>query len=422
MRREQLSARPGWREIVINQGLSFPDTPRPDGSVTPYWMDDVAYEFTIEQIEQLEAVTAQLWDMSLKTVEHVLRQGNLADFGLPASALDYLRWSWDTQQPTVYGRFDVAWDGIGQPKLLEFNADTPTGLIESSVCQWFWLNDQKPGHDQFNSLHERLVEVWRRIANKIPIGGIHFAYLDDLAEGEDWVTTAYMRDTATEAGNAASELYVTEIGYDTNGWFLDQHDAKITALFKLYPWEDLLREPFAGHLMETKDRIKWFEPAWKAILSNKAFLAAIWQLFPDHPLLLPAYLGDPRDLTHYAKKPLFGREGDMVTLHTPEGDVVNSSDSRYGPEGYVYQQYHPLPYFDGNHPVLGLWVVDHSPAGMGIRESDSLITDYFARFTPHYISDAAPPDARQTAEWIAEDYPAPGPGLGATSGSGQQAP
>ena len=120
------------------------------------------------------------------------------------------------------------------------------------------------------------------------------------------------------AGNATSELYVTEIGHDTNGWFLDQHDAKITALFKLYPWEDLLREPFAGHLMETKDRIKWFEPAWKAILSNKAFLAAIWQLFPDHPLLLPAYLGDPQDLTHYAKKPLFGREGDMVLCTLPK--------------------------------------------------------------------------------------------------------
>lgn len=406
MHREKLTARPDWEQRVISNGLSFATTPQPDGSITPYWIDDAAYVFTLEQIEKLESVTSHLWVMALEVVKDILTAGDISDFGLPPSALPLLRWSWDEQAPSIYGRFDVAWDGHGSPKLIEFNADTPTGLIESAVCQWFWLEDQKPGKDQYNSLHERLVDRWRRLTPRLPIGGVHFAFLDDGEEGEDWVTTQYMRDTATQAGLASYELHMTDIGYDSiSGKFVDQHDKPITAIFKLYPWEDMLREGFAEHLYETRERTRWFEPAWKALLSNKAFLAHVWRLFPRHEYLLPAYLGGPREMKAYAKKPLWGREGDGVTLHRPDQpDLVNPSKHGYGSEGYVYQQLVNLPEFDGYHPILGLWLVDQAPAGMGIRESTSPITDYFARFVPHYIDDAAPPSAAQAHEWIAEDY------------------
>jgi glutathionylspermidine synthase len=44
-----------------------------------------------------------------------------------------------------------------------------------------------------------------------------------------------------------------------------------------------------------------------------------------------------------------------------------------------------LPDFDGNRAVLGAWVVDGAPAGLGIRKTAGMITDGSARFVPHLI-------------------------------------
>ena len=69
-------------------------------------------------------------------------------------------------EPSLYGRLDLRWDGTGPPKLLEYNADTPTALFEAAVVQWEWLQCLEDGaarHDQFNSLHEALIAAWRAL-------------------------------------------------------------------------------------------------------------------------------------------------------------------------------------------------------------------------------------------------------------------
>ncbi len=74
----------------------------------------------------------------------------------------------------LYGRFDFAYDGRNI-KMLEYNADTPTGLLEASVAQWLWI-EQVSGianRDQFNSIHEDLIKRWKTI---LPRGShVHFA-------------------------------------------------------------------------------------------------------------------------------------------------------------------------------------------------------------------------------------------------------
>ncbi|MCZ9336296.1 glutathionylspermidine synthase family protein, partial [Streptomyces sp. TRM76130] len=93
---------------------------------------------------------------------------------------------------------------------------------------------------------------------------------------------------------------------------------------------------------------------WKMLLSNKALLAVLWELYPDHPNLLPAYLDGPRELTEgpgWVAKPLLGREGAGVTVHEP------GSPAAVRDEPCCYQALAPLPAFDGNHVVLGAWVV-----------------------------------------------------------------
>lgn len=79
------------------------------------------------------------------------------------------------------------------------------------------------------------------------------------------------------------------------------------------------------------------EPAWKMILSNKGILAILWELFPNHPYLLPTYRRPDASLasTGFAKKPLLSREGENVTLSTDGQTVSAHNGGRYGDEGYV---------------------------------------------------------------------------------------
>jgi len=191
-----------------------------------------------------------------------------------------------------------------------------------------------------------------------------------------------MRDTAQEAGLTTHGIHMGEIGWDgKDRIFVDQHDRRMWTVFKLYPWEWMLKEDFGKHALATHQEVQWIEPVWKMILSNKAILALLWEMHPGHPNLLPAYLDGPREMTEYVRKPLLSREGANVTIATPAGTTESAGD--YGSEGYVFQELFPLPNFAGNHPVIGSWVVDCEARGIGIRESDGLVTDNFSRFVPH---------------------------------------
>jgi glutathionylspermidine synthase len=145
-------------------------------------------------------------------------------------------------------------------------------------------------------------------------------------------------------------------------------------------------EEFAAHL-QAKGTI-WMEPPWKMLLSNKGILPMMWDLFPNHPNLLEASFDAPRNCARWVRKPLLGREGANVTIHSDEGDVETDGD--YGSEGFIYQDVAPLVSFDGKYPVVGSWVIGHeegdAAAGVGIRESDTPIVTNTSQFVPHLFS------------------------------------
>jgi glutathionylspermidine synthase len=288
---------------------------------------------------------------------------------------------WRARQPSVYGRFDLAYDGRRPPKLLEYNADTPTALFEASVAQWFWLQDIDRDKDQFNSIHERLIARWKEIAGQLPAGeNVHFACAQESPE--DYVTTEYLRDTADQAGLQTVALDIADIGLqEASGAFVDLEGEPIRTLFKLYPWEWLVREEFGARLPAYAGRL--IEPAWKLVLSNKGILPILWELFPRHPNLLPAYFTpEPLGASH-VRKPLLSREGANVSIVS--ATTRSDAGGPYGDEGYVYQALHLLPCFDDNHTVVGSWVIGDESAGIGIREDNSPITRNTSRFVPHYF-------------------------------------
>jgi len=389
MRRRATQPRPGWRETVERQGLLYSVT---DDGI--YWDESAHYEFSLSEVERLEDVVAELHALSLDTVAWVIAERRYADYGITSPRVVELierSWRQRAEEISLYGRFDLRYDGNSPAKLLEYNADTPTSLLEAAGPQWFWLEECHPGLDQWNSLHERLIAAWQKYTPLLPVGPVHFAYSTADEIGEDFMTVTYLQECAEQAGLHGVCLPMEEIGWDPKGRFVDLQERSIRALFKLYPWEWLVSDRFGDHVLDLALAglgPRWIEPPWKLLLSNKALLASLWERHPGHPNLLPAYLDGPRDMgpTGYVEKPLLGREGAGIRVVTP-GHIVIATPAAPDSGPLCFQAFEPLPDFDGQRPVLGAWVVDGEPAGLGIRETVGLITDDTARFVPHLIRD-----------------------------------
>jgi glutathionylspermidine synthase len=386
VRRERSRPRPDWRAKVESQGLVFGLPARyGDGGSRPYWDESVHYVFEMDEILSIEADVELLHSMCLDAVENVILLERYRDFGIPEWAWPHIAESWKRHDPHVYGRFDLRYDGSGPAKLLEYNADTPTSLLEAAVVQWFWKTEVFPDHDQWNSLHEKLVERWGEVAGQLASRDVHFTWSGADPSGEDHITTAYLQETAAEAGLDTIGLAIEEIGWDTElERFVDLADSMMSTVVKLYPWEWAVGDDFGRKVVESLPTTLWVEPLWKMLLSNKAILAVLWEMYPGHPNLLPTFLDQPGILTEYVRKPKLGREGANVQIVAPGYET--STGGVYGEEGFVYQAFDPLPEFDGYRPALGAWIVGDHAAGLGIRETAGLVTDDGAAFVPHRIT------------------------------------
>src|SRR5208283_3061062 len=125
-----------------------------------YWDESAYYQFSSEEVDVLEDATTELFNRCLDAVQHIMDHKLYDLLKIDPRFVPLIEKSWNDDVPSIYGRFDLIFDGNHPPKLLEFNADTPTSLFEASVVQWYWLEDYQPGSDQFNSIHEKLVATW----------------------------------------------------------------------------------------------------------------------------------------------------------------------------------------------------------------------------------------------------------------------
>ena len=400
-----LPERPDWRDEAEKLGFTFADM-----GGEPYWDETSAYRFTLREIEEdIEDPSTQLHAMCREAVERAIGDEEiLTRLDIPRQHWDLIAQSWRHGEPELYGRMDLSYDGRGPAKLLEYNADTPTSLYESASFQWLWFEQQQaagvlgPDTDQFNGIHEALVERWGQICQSGET--VHFA--GDPDNPEDYATVETLAWAAREAGLGAQFTPLAQIGLTDEGQFADDQSRVIGTLFKLYPWEDMLRDAFAANLQSSQTR--FIEPPWKAILSNKGILPLLWQMFPGHPNLLPAFfLADVAEaLTGgvaapavaaafdaardelargHVLKPIFSREGAGVSIWEQGREVARTGDDSYSHHPMIVQGLAPLPDFGGFHPVLGAWIIGETCVGLGLREDKSRITHNLSRFKPHFI-------------------------------------
>lgn len=388
MKRIAIVERGDWRAQAAEYGFRFHTI---DGQ--RYWDERAYYAFNLRQIERdLEDPSAELHAMAMGLLDEIVASEALMQrLAIPPAFRDWIADSWRRREPHLYGRLDLAYDGRGPAKLYELNYDTPTSLFESAFFQWQWLEDQRaqgrlPDEaDQFNSIHEALLERFAALAGGLP-PPLYFAAVRDSEE--DQGTIAYLRDCAAQAGVGGELIAIEDIGLSSDGRYTDLDDTVIGALFKLYPLEDMFAERFGQALPGSGLRL--LEPPWKALLSNKGILPLLWERHRGHPNLLPAAFDDGSALPPgWVRKPLHSREGANIVLHLDDGRVLESDGPYAGP--YIRQQAHPLPAFEGRYPMVGSWIVGDRACGIGIREDDSPITSDSARFLPHAIVEEARP-------------------------------
>lgn len=387
MKRIAIEARPDWQAQCEKVGFYWHTLATDPGVDPTYWDETKAYEFTAAEVDTIEEASTELYRLCLSAVDYAIERGMLGQLAIPVEFHQLIKKSWERQDLDLYGRFDFVLDPNGVPKMLEFNADTPTSLLEASVVQWYWMEDYakrigKP-LDQFNSMHERLIEQFKDVGAAL-LGPNETFYFAAVAENlEDKGTAEYLRDCAIQAGLKTDYLDIEQIGWNGTS-FTNMDEKPINTIFKLYPWEWLIREEFGLHM--TKETWDVVEPAWKLVLSNKGILPILWELYPDHPNLLPAYWSSSTLGGNYVEKPMLAREGADVKI-IKDGKVAVEGVKR----GYdnlarnIYQQYLPLPKFDDMTPIIGSWIVGGRSVGMGIREDISEVTGNTSRFIPHYF-------------------------------------
>lgn len=378
-----MQARNDWRLRADQVGFVFHTV-----NDEPYWDESVCYSFTLREIEDdIEACTTELWALCKEFVGRAVGDQEIFErMRIPRFAWNLIAESWRRSDPSLYGRFDFAYGGCGPPKLLEFNADTPTAVFEAAVFQWYWLEDGlargflPSDGDQFNSIHEKLVARWRQVARQ---NLVHFVCMKKSVE--DLGTVSYLEDCARQAGLSTDILDMSAIGLLRNT-FVDLRGRTMQGIFKLYPWEFMFADEFGRS--SAMANAQFIEPPWKMLLSNKGVLAYLWEMEPRHPNLLPAFFDDDvraADIgADFARKPIWSREGANITL-VEGGKILCQSTGSYGTDGCVRQALVRLPEFEGNFPVIGSWVVGDDAAGIGIREDASPITTDRARFIPHFI-------------------------------------
>lgn len=370
---------PNWQERLEKVGFGY----HTDENKVPYWVENYYYSISEEFANEIHQATTELWEMCLQAVEHVISSKLYDQFEIPLFIQEHIEQSWENDAPSIYGRFDFVFDRkLKQLKVLEFNADTPTSLYETGIIQWMWMQHYfGETVDQFNSVHDQLIASWKEIKPFLKGNTLYFSCMRETLE--DLTNVEYLRDCAIQAGINTQLIYVDELGWNGEN-FTDLEENPIQDIFKLYPWEWLINDQFSLHIPNDIQQANWIEPSWKMILSNKAIMAVLWQLYPNHPLLLETYFDKPKGMVSYVKKPLLSREGANVTLYR-DNIIVEATAGDYGDEGYICQALANLPKEETGYSIIGSWIIGQESCGITFRESDKMITTDKSRFVPHII-------------------------------------
>ena len=353
-----------------------------------YWIDKYHLELKRSEVEALENASNEVHSMCLEMIGENVRTGNFEKYGLNKFIISAMERSWKKKDFHLYGRFDFAYDGTGSPKMLEYNADTPTSIVETAIGQNLWqemqFNEFGIKYEMLNRLEKsfkKRFELW-----KMQNEGKNFYFAADELTIEDWGNVVALKKWATDVGIVSDTIDFKDILYSQDKCeFQNREGQRIDTLFKLYPWEFIFNEINFGDYEVSTTQI--VEPMWKGMLSTKAILPMLWDMFKGHKNLMPAFFTEQQMLEvskSYVKKPIYSREGANIEV-IKENKLIDKADGEYGEEGYIYQEYAKMANLDNAWYIFGTWMIGDKMEGLAIREDKTVITKNTSFFVPHNI-------------------------------------
>lgn len=350
-----------------------------------YWNESKYYVFEKKEMEILKKATDDLVEMSYKTCEYIIENDLLDALRIPEKFHNIVKKTFYNSPQRFLGRFDFAFID-NQVKLLEYNADTPVSHLESGKIIPKWEMDKFGTKNSYNTIEENLIDFFIMYKDE------HFHFATSKTHLEDSYNTHYLVDIARKQGVKVHFIDIIDIYYDDNNIY-DKNGLIIKYLYKLQPWEHIMNDDmkFTDVLIKSLDeeRLEIFENIWNMMISNKAFLVFIKELFPDSPYLLNASFNED-DMTtdKYIKKPMLEREG--VGIEYIENNELVSKNELDGKSIFknnfiIYQEFTDLPKFEDKYMVIGSWVVNDKFSGILIREDENIITTENCQFIPYIV-------------------------------------
>ncbi|MDF1881169.1 glutathionylspermidine synthase family protein [Sulfurimonas sp. MAG313] len=339
----------------------------------------------------------ELYDMYATAAEHVIENDLFFELGIPFNLVETIKKSWDNDVHWhLYGRFDLAGGIDGKPiKLIEFNADTPTGLFETAIVQWAILKvNEMDEEKQFNTVYEAISDNFKRLITLFDDTSnfeeryegwrILFSSIEGIDEEE--VTTKLLKRMADDAGFLTSFEFLQNVSFEEDG-ISDTKNQDYEYWFKLFPWEDIAIQEgelalTLQHILESQSAII-LNPAYTLLFQSKGMLKILWDLFPDSPYLLESSY-EPLENKAYVEKKVFGREGANVSFINADGSIEAQTDGEYGHYKSVYQEAIDFPQDkDGNYYQAGVFFA-YEACGLGYRRGGRIL-DNMSKFVGHLI-------------------------------------
>ncbi len=366
--------------------------------------DDTSYvaneivEISEDEANAFYEATNELYDMFCEAGEYVIENNLFHELNIPFNLVDIIKESWENDVHWhLYSRFDLAGGIDGKPiKLIEFNADTPTSLFETAIIQWAML--KKNGLDeasQFNNLYEALSDNFKRIItldsdiekfeeHYSKLGWkILFSSISDSSE--DINTTKLLQHIASQTGFNTDFEYIENTQFNDEGIFKD--DESFEFWFKLIPWEDIAIEESELALILTEiikeKKAIIFNPAYTLMFQSKGFMKILWDLYPNHPLLLETSF-EPLVGKKQVEKRCFGREGANTKIINEDGSIDVETSGDYEGHKAIYQEYVKLPVDEkGNSYQAGVFYA-YEACALGFRRGEKILNN-MSKFVGHMV-------------------------------------
>ncbi len=361
------------------------------------YISDRLIEISEAEAEAFYEAGNELYDMFVAAGEHVVENDLFHEIGIPFNLVDLIKESWENDVHWhLYGRFDLTGGIDGKPiKLLEFNADTPTALFETAIVQWAILKYN--GMDetkQFNGLYEALLDNFKRLvtleksveAFKERYDGWRFLFTAIRGSAEEENTVRLLQHIATEAGYETEFAFMDEVEFDPHeGIFY--RDEQYELWFKLVPWEDIaIEESELGALIADiiyNQKAIVFNPAYTLMFQSKGMMKILWDLYPNHPLLLETSF-EPLKGKKQVKKPIFGREGGSIEILDADGSVLLAEEGEYSGFRPIYQEYIELPTDESGAMYQAGLFYAYESCGLGFRKGGEILNN-MSKFVGHIV-------------------------------------